>query len=229
MFPAGVTTRKIEVGPALDLTSSVSYAIRVMIEPSRALIWNSEPVLGPLKVYTIPAGEAGFIELPVTNQSGYRDEKGNVIDLEPGQHAFYYKMSVFYLRNGSVVKQNPAARVILPAGSGNVDIDEMVHYTSSVAGGTISVPDLWTSQLAAAEAAAEAAANSAAEVSEALEDLEEFVGESVQDWFDAHPESVVSPQSLSDAIEAHENDPTPHKAYDVDMPNLTVLFENGLV
>ena len=229
MFPEGVTTRKIEVGPALDLTSSVSYAIRVMIEPSRSMIWDSEPVLVPLKVYTIPAGEAGFIELPVTNQSGYRDEKGNLIDLEPGQHAFYYKMNVFYLRKGSVVKQNPVARVLLPTGSGNVDIDEMVHFTSAAAGGTISIPDLWSSQLAAAEAAADAAANSAAEVSEALDDLDEFVGESVQDWFEAHPESVVSPQSLSDAIEAHENDPTPHKAYDVDMPDLIVLFENGLV
>lgn len=228
MFPEGVTTRKIEVGPALDLTSSTSYAIRVLVTPSRSLVWESEPVLSALKVYTIPAGEVGFIELPVTNQSGYRDGKGNLIDLEPGQHAFYYKMNVFYLRNGAVASQNPPMRVLLPAGTGNVDIDEMIRYTSAAAGGVISVPDMWSVQLAAAEAAAEAAAASAAQVTEALDDLDEFVGEAVEDWFAANPEGVVSPATLEAAMQAHKDEPTPHKAYDLDIPSLTVLFENGL-
>lgn len=32
-----------------------------------------------------------------------------------------------------------------------------------------------------------------------------------------------------DALEAHLTSPTPHPAYDVDMQNLTTLFENGLI
>lgn len=229
MFPEGITTRNIEVGPALDLTSATSYAVRVMVTPSRSLVWDSEPVLSGIKVYNVPAGEIGYITLPVTNQSGYKDTNGNVIDLEPGQHAFYYKIDVFYMRNGSVVSRRPAMRVVLPNGLGAVDIDEMIQFTSSSAGGVISIPDMWSEQVAAAEAAAEAAANSAAEVAAALDDLEGFVGESVQDWFDAHPESVVSPATLEAVLQAHRDEPTPHKAYDQDIPDLTLIFQGRLI
>lgn len=229
MFPQGITTRDIEVGPAIDLTSSTSYAIRVMVTPSRSLVWNSEPVLSGIKVYNVPASEIGHITLPVTNQSGYRDTDGNLIDLEPGQHAFYYKVDVFYLRKGAVVSRKPVMRVVLPAGLGSVDIDEMIQFSSSAAGGTISVPDMWSEQLAAAENAAEEAAASAAQVADAIENLEEFVGESVQDWFDAHPESVVSPQTLESALQAHREEPTPHTAYDMDIPDLTLIFEGRLI
>jgi len=34
---------------------------------------------------------------------------------------------------------------------------------------------------------------------------------------------------ISEAIQEHADAPTPHKAYDLDMPSLTVLFENGLL
>lgn len=33
---------------------------------------------------------------------------------------------------------------------------------------------------------------------------------------------------MASAMRSHVNNPTPHKAYDIDMPNLTLLFENGL-
>ena len=40
----------------------------------------------------------------------------------------------------------------------------------------------------------------------------------------------VNIQELIDAsISEHANDPEPHKAYDIDMPSLKVIFENGLV
>lgn len=229
VFPAGVTTREIKVGPASDLLSGTNYSIRVMIAPSRTLVWDGSPVLPSLTTHTIKSGEEGLIELPVTNQEGYRDTRGNLIELEPGEHAFYYKIDVFYLRNGSVASKNTPIRALLPEGQGPVDIDEMLTYSSSSAGGTVSVPDTWSVAVVAAQAAAEAAAQSAADVAEALQNLDEFVGDSVDQWFQDHPTSVVSPDTLAEAIEAHENDPTPHKAYDIDMPDLTVLFENGLV
>lgn len=44
--------------------------------------------------------------------------------------------------------------------------------------------------------------------------------------------SGSSPEALADTInaflEAHRNEPMPHKAYDLDMPSLDLLFENGL-
>ncbi|QIG57919.1 hypothetical protein SEA_PAULODIABOLI_234 [Microbacterium phage PauloDiaboli] len=229
MFPSGVTTREIKVGPASDLLSGAHYTIKVMISPSRTLVWDGSPVLPSLTTVTVKAGEEGLIELPVTDQEGYADTRGNPIQLEPGDHAFYYKISVYYLRGGSVASKNAPIRALLPAGAGPVDVDEMLAYSSSTAGGVISVPDKWTDAVVAAQAAAEAAAASAEEVSDALQNLDEFVGDSVDQWFENHPTSVVSPETLAAAIQAHEEDPEPHKAYDLDIPSLSVMFENGLV
>jgi hypothetical protein len=200
-----------------------------MVAPSRTLVWDGTPVLPTLNTYSIKAGDEGLIELPVTDQEGYRDTRGNLIELEPGEHAFYYKIDVYYLRNGSVHSKNTPIRALLPAGTGPVDIDEMLSYTAKSAGGTVSVPDTWSDAVVAAQAAADAAATSAEEVASALQNLDEFVGDSVDQWFQDHPESVVSPASLAAAIQDHENDPEPHKAYDLDIPSLSVMFENGLV
>lgn len=229
MFPAGIITREIKVGPASDLISGTPYSIRVMVAPSRTLVWDGSPVIPSLVTYTVKPGDEGLIELPVTDQEGYHDVRGNLVGLEPDEHAFYYKIDVFYLRNGSVASKNSPIRALLPEGQGPVDIDQMLTYTSSSAGGTVSVPDTWSDVVVAAQAAAEAAAASAEQVSEALQNLDEFVGESVDQWFTDHPQSVVSPENLAAAIQAHEEDPEPHKAYDLDIPSLSVLFENGLV
>lgn len=44
--------------------------------------------------------------------------------------------------------------------------------------------------------------------------------------------SGSSPEALADTInaflDAHRNEPTPHAAYDIDMPDLTLILENGL-
>ncbi|URP22249.1 hypothetical protein SEA_BIG4_216 [Microbacterium phage Big4] len=229
MFPAGIITREIKVGPASDLISGASYSTRVMVSPSRTLVWDGSPVIPSLVTYTVKPGDEGLIELPVTDQEGYHDVRGNLVELEPGEHAFYYKIDVFYLRNGSVASKNSPVRALLPEGQGPVDIDEMMTYTSKSAGGTVSVPDTWSVSVVAAQAAAEAAAQSAEEVAAALQNLDDFVGDSVDKWFQDHPESVVSPDSLAAAIQDHENDPEPHKAYDLDIPSLSVMFENGLI
>ncbi len=163
MFPAGVITRKIIVGPATDLASGKATAIRVMVEPSRRLIWDVKPVIPALKTYNIPANVAGEIELPVTDQAGYKDAHGNTIVLDPGEHAWYYKISVFYLIGGSIVSKDMPIKVLLPAGPGNLDIDSMITFDDSLIGDGVSVPDTWSAQVAAAEAAAlEAAASAAA-------------------------------------------------------------------
>lgn len=39
----------------------------------------------------------------------------------------------------------------------------------------------------------------------------------------------VPAEFVASLIAAHEADTTPHPSYDVDLPSLTVLFENGLV
>ena len=40
---------------------------------------------------------------------------------------------------------------------------------------------------------------------------------------------LATPQYVNDAVEAHRVDPLPHPAYDVDIPDLSLIFENHLV
>ncbi len=57
----------------------------------------------------------------------------------------------------------------------------------------------------------------------------EAVAEAVEDYMIENPIDAATAADLETAIEAHREEPTPHKAYDLDIPSLTVLFENGLV
>ena len=231
VFPAGVITREIKVGPAFDLVSGAPYSIRVMVAPSRSLVWaeTGDPVVAKLKTYVVEPGSSSLIPLPVTDQDGYETGRGEAIELGADEHAFGYKISVFYLVNGSVARKTPPATVILPTGTGPVDVDDLVSFTSGNSGSVISAPDSWTAKVVAAQAAAEASAASAAEALGAIEELESNIGTAVDEWFDENAETIVSPESLEAAITAHKNEEEPHKAYDLDIPSLTVLFENGLV
>lgn len=40
-----------------------------------------------------------------------------------------------------------------------------------------------------------------------------------------YDESIAT---MAAAFQSHINHPTPHKAYDVDMPDLSLIFENGI-
>lgn len=186
MYPEGVITRKIVVGPATDLASGKPTAIRVMVEPSRRLIWGAAPVVPALKTYNIPANVAGEIELPVTDQSGYKDANGNTIVLDPGDHAFFYNITVYYLIGGSVVSKDDPIKVLLPSGVGNLDIDLMIKFDNSLIGEGVSVPDSWSELVTAAQVAAAQAAASAAAAQEAVADI---VGDFVQ--FESSDTSIL--------------------------------------
>lgn len=57
----------------------------------------------------------------------------------------------------------------------------------------------------------------------------ELIHQAIVDYLNENPLEGVTPTQLADAITTHRNDPEPHPAYDIDMPSLTVLFENGLI
>lgn len=158
MFPEGIATRQLKVGPAFDLVTGAPLGIRVMVSPTRPLIWgdSQDPVVPALKDYRFKPNEPGLIELPVTDQGGWRTTAGNPISLEPGDHAFGYKISTFYLRGNSVVKTLPQRTITLPAGDLSVvDIDEVVTYADENSGLVISTPDSWTQTLEEAKELAE--------------------------------------------------------------------------
>lgn len=55
------------------------------------------------------------------------------------------------------------------------------------------------------------------------------IEEIVQEYISELPEAAVTQEDLDDALEDHRNEELPHKAYDEDIPSLTLIFENGLV
>ena len=48
-------------------------------------------------------------------------------------------------------------------------------------------------------------------------------------YLDENPIPGVSTEYVEDLLFAHETAPTPHSAYDVDIPSLSLLFKNGLI
>ena len=50
----------------------------------------------------------------------------------------------------------------------------------------------------------------------------------INDYFEANPVVGVNAQYVQDAIQAHRVEPAPHVAYDVNIPSLSILFQNGI-
>lgn len=167
MFPGEIVTRSLLVGPAYDLGSGVPYDIRVLIEPSRRLIRGGVPVIPKLTVFNVPAGQQQAIDLPVSDQPGYTDEQGNIIDAGPGVFSHTYKISTFYMRGNSVVKKVPPMRVVIPTDDlSPIDIDEMVSFVGGKPAEVIHVPDSWSGIVAEA---AELAQNIPVQVNDTID------------------------------------------------------------
>ncbi len=57
----------------------------------------------------------------------------------------------------------------------------------------------------------------------------DVVGAAVEDYLVANPPTGVGEAELSAAITAHVEADTPHPAYDVDLPSLSLIFENHII
>ncbi|AXC36149.1 hypothetical protein SEA_FORK_41 [Microbacterium phage Fork] len=58
---------------------------------------------------------------------------------------------------------------------------------------------------------------------------ESQIESAINDYFEANPVSGVTAEYVQAAIQAHRIESTPHTAYDVDIPSLSILFQNGIV
>lgn len=57
---------------------------------------------------------------------------------------------------------------------------------------------------------------------------EDQIEAAINAYFEEHPVSGVTAEYVQAAIQAHRVEPTPHTAYDVDIPSLSILFQNGI-
>lgn len=148
MLPAGIIARELQVGPAYDLASGVPLTIRVMIQPSRILVWNGTPAVPKLATYTFLPEEVGSIILPVTDQPGYTTTRGEPVEAGPGVHSHYYKISIFYLNGASVSETAIPIKAVMPTDDLSVvDIDTLISFESGTPAGSIYIPDSWTEQI----------------------------------------------------------------------------------
>lgn len=156
-YPAGITLRTVKVGGATALESGEPLTITVRFAASRPLIWGATGWRFPSVVHEV-AGTVGneiSVDLPITNQAGWRTNSNQVIDVSAaGSYTHTYTATVTTTANGRVVSQDVIGPFALPTGDGTpVDLD-LTLPTTTVAGGVVQVPDTWDAKVAAAEAAA---------------------------------------------------------------------------
>lgn len=147
-YPVGVVTRTCTVGGSAAVESGTDLVLSVSIEASRGLIRDGERMPSSPEVKTSIVGGKVSFPLPVSDQSGYRDEAtGMVIDVSaPNSHTHTYTATITTTRGTKFVNQ----RVVtfpLPTGDlSPVDVDTLID-AGTVDGVLVSVPDTWSAQV----------------------------------------------------------------------------------
>lgn len=57
----------------------------------------------------------------------------------------------------------------------------------------------------------------------------EYLDDAIKEYLENNPLEGVTEERLNFVLDQHINDPEPHPAYDQQIPNLTLLFENQIV
>jgi len=176
-YPAGVITRQVTFGPAFELEDGDTAGMQVTFKATRpGVLWmaTGQPAVSRPITKLAADGVEQSISLPVTDQDGWGDGDGNTIVPGEDGHVFLYIATVIFMQdNRPLTDAQPRSKVIaIPQGDGSpLDLDKLIPLTSP--GGTVvSIPDIWSEQIAQAEAAALAAAGS-------LVDSAEFVADTL--------------------------------------------------
>lgn len=161
-YPAGVITRPVTFGPAFELEDGDVAGMTVAFKATRpGVLWmaTGSPAVSTAITRNADDGVEQTVYLPVTDQAGWGDGDGNAIVPGEDGHVFLYSVSVVFTQNGRTIPgaQPRSKTIAIPAGDlSPIDLDKIVPLTSP--GGTVvSIPDIWSGQLEAAQAAAEAA------------------------------------------------------------------------
>jgi hypothetical protein len=163
-FPAGVTTRQLRFGNAFANPDGGALGMRVTFTPNRNLVWAATGDPGVMRSFKAVAGlgQTGTISPPVTDQAGWRVPGGGVLSVAGGLQAFLYDVSVEFLDEvGNAIEKLDVFEYALLTGDGSpIDLDLALPFTGDD-GHQVSIVDVWSAQIAAAQAAAAAAAASA--------------------------------------------------------------------
>lgn len=148
-WPEYVIRRKVTVGRPFAIVGGVLLIPEVEISTTASLIHDAtgDPLVASSDKFRGEVGEQVVVELPVTDQPGYRDAAtGDIIDVsEPNTHTHLYTATIRFL---GADRREVAKRVIgpfaLPQGDGtDVDLDKLLPAVT-VDGERVRIPDLWT-------------------------------------------------------------------------------------
>lgn len=179
-YPVGVITRVVNFGPAFGIEDAADIEMRVVLKASRNMVWvaTGAPAISTSIAAQSDEDGENSVALPVTDQEGWGDGRGNLLDVSGGKHTHSYTASVTYWRNNKQLSQVTVGPFVLPQGDDPVDIDNLLPVGGT--GGSISIPDFWSDQVAAAAAAADAAEVSAAAAAQSVADVAEDISATVE-------------------------------------------------
>lgn len=215
-YPAGVITRPVTFGPAFELEDGGTVGMAVSFAATKkGMLWRAtgQPAVSVPITRTADDGTEGVLQIPVTDQTGWGDGDGSAIDPGDDGNTHLYAVSVVFTQGGRTIPGvQPRSKVVaIPQGDlSPLDLDDLIPMTSP--GGTVvAVPDIWSAQIAAAEAAALEAAN-------ALIDSETFVADQVENGPAAAKVSAkIQRAKVPDTLITYDDD-----------GNVDTVTENGL-
>ena len=160
-YPEYIPTRVVSIGGAAVLESGSLLKIQVAIVSSRSLVWDATGYRferGGVAVQSELGSEVQLI-LPRTDVPGWKDAAtGAVLDVSaPDAYSHRYTATVRFAdsndRTAVGAGSYEIGPFVVPEGDGAIDLDKLVP-ASTVAGDSISIPDLWGQLVADAQAAA---------------------------------------------------------------------------
>lgn len=153
-MPAGITTRTLTFGAAFDLINGTDMSMQVLVDPSRSMVWRAtgSPAIAIQQTFDAGDGLQHEMDVPITDQVGWGDGNGNLIDVSGGKQSHLYRVTIKYLRNNRVVLTSESKWIAVPLGDGSpIDLDDLIP-ASGAGGATIFIPDTWDARISELEA-----------------------------------------------------------------------------
>lgn len=169
--PSGIITRPVTFGPAFELEDGDTAGMQVTFKATRpGVLWmeTGSPAVSVAITRNADDGAEQTVDLPVTDQDGWGDGDGNAIIPGDDGHVFLYVVTVIFTQDGRTIPGSQPRSKVVPIPQGDLsplDLDKLIPLTTP-GGSVVSVPDIWSEQIAQAEAAALAAAGSLVDSSE---------------------------------------------------------------
>lgn len=173
-FPPGVQLREVTFGVPFALANGDDLVMEVTFTPTRSMVWaaTGAPAIARGFKATNSVGLQGSISVPVTDQAGWLDGNGGALSVAAGAQTHLYVVDILYKdQSGTIIAKAPTRNLPLPAGDlSPVDLDLLIPV-STTAGVALSIPDTWSTAIAAAQAAADAAQAAASAALAAVADF----------------------------------------------------------